>query len=87
MDTFGGVPWGEAVWWLIFILILLKVKPMIEVLALQKEVEKELREEAETKAKKALKEVTKQIMDAEQIVANLKRKRDDLIASIGDGTF
>jgi len=60
---------------------------IVDITALQKEVEDELREEENKKAKAALKQNARDIAAAKQVLANLERKKLDLIAAIGDGTL
>lgn len=60
---------------------------MIDVKAVQDQAIKEVTEERTKKAVIALKAKLKQLDDAKQIVTNLERERDDLLASIGDGSF
>lgn len=60
---------------------------IVDITALQKEVEDELREEENKKAKAALKQNARDIAAAKLVLANLERKKLDLIAAIGDGTL
>lgn len=59
---------------------------MIDVNALLKEVDDEVAKESREKAKRQLKEIQKDINNAEQILANLQRKKADLLVSITEGT-
>lgn len=82
-------------WWFVwvvvavFFLIFIRGSNMaiVDITALQKEVEDELREEKNKKAKAALKQNARDIDAAKQVLANLERKKMDLIAAIGDGTL
>lgn len=60
---------------------------MVDIKALQDEVESELRDEENKRAKAALKQNARDIASAKQVLANLERKKLDLIAAIGDGTL
>lgn len=59
---------------------------MIDIKALQSEVAKELAETNKKKAKDQLLAAEREIKQAEQLLSNLKRKRDDLLAAIAEGT-
>lgn len=59
---------------------------MIDVNPLLKEVDDEVAKESREKAKRQLKEIQKDINNAEQILANLQRKKADLLVSITEGT-
>jgi len=82
-------------WWFVwvfvaaFFLIFIRGSNMaiVDITALQKEVEDELREEENKKAKAALKQNARDIAAAKLVLANLERKKLDLIAAIGDGTL
>lgn len=60
---------------------------MVDINALQAEVEKELQDEQNKKARKALLQNARDILAAEQLLANLKRQKQDILVQIGDGTF
>jgi len=59
---------------------------MLDIKALQDEVNAEIAKEETTKAKSQLKQITRDIQNAKQLVANLERKRADLLVAIGEGT-
>jgi alcohol dehydrogenase class IV len=60
---------------------------MVEINDLMKEVAAELHDEETKAAKSALKQVERDIMNAKKVVANLERKKSDLIVAIGEGSF
>jgi hypothetical protein len=60
---------------------------MIDINALQKEVESELQDEQNKKAKKALLQNARDIASAKQLLANLERQKQDILVQIGDGTL
>lgn len=67
--------------------LLIRGGTMLDINAIEKEVAEELRDEEMKRAKSALKQNARDIAAAKQVVANLERKKLDLIAAIGDGTL
>lgn len=59
---------------------------LIDITKLEAEVDDELQEETLKKAKSQLKNINRDILHAEQLVANLKRQKQDLLVSITEGT-
>ena len=59
---------------------------LIDITKLEAEVDDELQEETLKKAKSQLKNINRDILHAEQLVANLKRQKADLLVSITEGT-
>ncbi|QBQ99238.1 hypothetical protein [Paraburkholderia pallida] len=60
---------------------------MLDIKALEEEAKKEVRDETQSRAKRAVVTKLKQIQTAEQVLVNLRREYDDLMASIADGSF
>lgn len=58
---------------------------LVDVNAVQKEVEKELRDEAVAKAKTRMKGKLREIETAKTVLANLEREYADMLQAIGDG--
>lgn len=85
-----NLPYDSFVGWLILAAVcgyfLRGIKKMIDIKALQAEVAKETNKDKFEKAKKQLVAAERDIQNAEQILANLKRKRDDLLVSIAEGS-
>lgn len=59
---------------------------MVDINALQKEVQDELNKEMIGKAKSQLKAIERDIVNAKQVVDNLERKKKDLLVAISEGT-
>lgn len=60
---------------------------MVDINALQKEVEAELRDEETKVAKNSLKNIERDIINAKKLVANLERRKQDIIVAIGEGSL
>ena len=82
-------------WWVVawlvaamfFILFIRGRCEMVNIKEIQDEIAAELRDENNKRAKAALKQNARDIAAAQLVLANLERKKLDLIAAIGDGTF
>lgn len=57
----------------------------LDVKKVAEDAARELREEKIAEGKKRIKEVLKKLDAAKQVVANIERERDDLLASIAEG--
>lgn len=71
---------------LLVIIHVIKRNTMVDIKAIQNEIEAEMRDEEIKRAKSLLKDKAKQIANAERVVLNLRREYDDLIARIGEGS-
>jgi hypothetical protein len=60
---------------------------VIDIKSIEEDARKEVREKTQSRAKKAVVTKLEQIQTAEQVLANLRREYDDLVASIADGSF
>jgi hypothetical protein len=67
--------------------LLIRGGTMLDINAIEAEVAAELRDEEQKRAKQALKQNARDIAAAKQVLANLERKKLDIIAAIGDGTL
>lgn len=85
MSNWGWVLGGMAS--ATFFYLFIRGSKMVDVNALQAEVEKELRDEESKVAKNALKNVERDIINAKKLVANLERKKADIIVAIGEGSL
>lgn len=59
---------------------------MVDITALQKEVQDEIEKEALTKAKSQLKTIERDIRNAKLVLDNLEREKKDLLVAISEGT-
>lgn len=80
--------WYIAAWICVAFILILFVRggTMVDITGLEKEVAEELEKEELAKAKSQLKQVERDIRNAQQLVENLQRKKKDLLVAISDGT-
>lgn len=85
-----NLPYDAFVGWLLFAAAggyyLRSRKKMVNIKAIQDEIEAEMREDETKRAKSMLKDKAKQIANAERVLENLKREYHDLIVRIGEGS-